>query len=105
MKSFREELWFQIPSRRGVLNITPKIEEGLRKSGIREGLCLVNAMHITASVFINDVVVFHRSMRFPFRLEKLKRVACDGATPSYFTERNPAGRTMPAPSSLWSSGS
>ena len=54
MKSFREELWFQIPSRRGFLNITPKIEEGLRKSGIREGLCLVNAMHITASVFIND---------------------------------------------------
>jgi len=54
MKSFREELWFQIPSRRGFLNITPQIEEGLRKSGIREGLCLVNAMHITASVFIND---------------------------------------------------
>ena len=54
MKSFREELWFQIPSRRGFLNITPKIEDCPRKSGIREGLCLVNAMHITASVFIND---------------------------------------------------
>lgn len=54
MKSYREELWFQIPSRRGFLNITPQIEDGLRKSGIREGLCLVNAMHITASVFIND---------------------------------------------------
>ena len=54
MKSYREELWFQIPSRRGFLNITAKIEECLGKSGIREGLCLVNAMHITASVFIND---------------------------------------------------
>lgn len=54
MKSYREELWFQIPSRRGFLNITPQIDGCLRKSGIREGLCLVNAMHITASVFIND---------------------------------------------------
>ena len=54
MKSYREELWFNVPSRRGFLNITPKIDECLRKSGIREGLCLVNAMHITASVFIND---------------------------------------------------
>ena len=54
MKSYREELWFQIPSRRGFLNITAKIEYCLEKSGIREGLCLVNAMHITASVFIND---------------------------------------------------
>jgi len=54
MKSYREELWFQIPSRRGVLNITPQIDACLAKSGIREGLCLVNAMHITASVFIND---------------------------------------------------
>ncbi|MFZ4777130.1 MAG: secondary thiamine-phosphate synthase enzyme YjbQ [Terrimicrobiaceae bacterium] len=54
MKSFREELWFQIPARRGFLNITTQIEDCLRKSGISEGLCLVNAMHITASVFIND---------------------------------------------------
>lgn len=54
MKSFREELWFQVPSRRGFENITPKIEDCLRRSGIREGLCLVNAMHITSSVFIND---------------------------------------------------
>ena len=54
MKSYRDELWFQIPSRRGFLNITPQIEDCLRKSGISEGLCLVNAMHITASVFIND---------------------------------------------------
>jgi len=54
MKSFRKELWFNIPSRRGFVNITPQVEEALRKSGIREGLCLVNPMHITASVFIND---------------------------------------------------
>jgi secondary thiamine-phosphate synthase enzyme len=54
MKSFRKELWFNIPSRRGFVNITPQVEECLRESDIREGLCLVNAMHITASVFIND---------------------------------------------------
>ncbi len=54
MKSFRKELWFKVPARRGFVNITPQIESCLRESGIREGLCLVNAMHITASVFIND---------------------------------------------------
>ena len=54
MKSYREELWFQTPTRMALVNITPEVEECLRKSGIREGLCLVNAMHITASVFIND---------------------------------------------------
>jgi len=52
--SYRKELWFNIPSRRGFVNITDQIEDCLRKSGIREGLALVNAMHITASVFIND---------------------------------------------------
>jgi secondary thiamine-phosphate synthase enzyme len=54
MKSYRKELWFNIPARRGFVNITREVEEALRESGIREGLCLVNAMHITASVFIND---------------------------------------------------
>jgi secondary thiamine-phosphate synthase enzyme len=54
MKSFRKELWFNIPSRRGFVNITPEVQECLRESGIKEGFCLVNAMHITASVFIND---------------------------------------------------
>jgi len=54
MKSYRQELWFEIPGRRGFVNITPKIKEALKLSGISEGLCLVNAMHITASVFIND---------------------------------------------------
>ncbi len=54
MKSHRKELWFEVPQRRGFLNITSKIEAALQESGISEGLCLVNAMHITASVFIND---------------------------------------------------
>jgi secondary thiamine-phosphate synthase enzyme len=54
MHSFRKELWFTVPSRRGFVNITPQVEECLAESGVREGLVLVNAMHITASVFIND---------------------------------------------------
>lgn len=54
MKSFRKELWFEVAGRRAFLNITPQVEECLRESGIREGLALINAMHITASVFIND---------------------------------------------------
>ena len=54
MKSYRHEIWFEVPRRRGFLNITPQIEKCLAESGVREGLCLVNAMHITASVFIND---------------------------------------------------
>ncbi len=54
MKSYRKELFFNIPSRRGFVNITLQVEEAVRESGIREGLCLVNPMHITASVFIND---------------------------------------------------
>ncbi len=54
MKSYRKELWFDVPSRRGFVNITGQVEECLRTSGVVEGLVLVNAMHITASVFIND---------------------------------------------------
>ncbi len=54
MKSYRKELLFNIPTRRGFLNITRQVEEALQESGIQEGLLLVNAMHITASVFIND---------------------------------------------------
>ncbi len=54
MKSYRKELTFNIPSRRGFVNITRQVEEALRESGMKEGLVLVNAMHITASVFIND---------------------------------------------------
>ena len=54
MKSYRKELWFEIPTRRGFINITPQVEEAVQKSRVKEGLCLVNAMHITASVYIND---------------------------------------------------
>jgi secondary thiamine-phosphate synthase enzyme len=54
MKSYRKELWFKASRRRAFINITPDVNECLRASGIQEGLCLVNAMHITASVFIND---------------------------------------------------
>ena len=54
LKSLTEHLWFEVPGRRGFINITPTIEELADRSGVAEGLCLVNAMHITASVFIND---------------------------------------------------
>ena len=54
MKSVTEYLTFNVPSRRGFVNITSQVEKIVQKSGIKEGLCLVNAMHITASVFIND---------------------------------------------------
>lgn len=54
MKSHRQELWFETPTRRAFLNITPQVAAAIRASGVREGLCLINAMHISASVFIND---------------------------------------------------
>jgi secondary thiamine-phosphate synthase enzyme len=54
MKSYRKELWFQVPTRRAFINITQEVENCIGESGIKEGLVLVNAMHITASVFIND---------------------------------------------------
>jgi len=54
MKSFRKELWFNTSSRRQLLNITPQVQQALEESGIKEGLLLCNAMHITSSVFIND---------------------------------------------------
>jgi secondary thiamine-phosphate synthase enzyme len=54
MKSYRKELWFEVPERRAFINITPQVEQCLGESGVTEGLVLVNAMHITASVFIND---------------------------------------------------
>jgi secondary thiamine-phosphate synthase enzyme len=54
MKSYRKELWFEIPKRRQLINITGQVETCVRESAVREGLCLVNAMHISASVFIND---------------------------------------------------
>ena len=54
MKHLREELWFETPHRRDTINITDKVEQLVRRSGVQNGLCLVNAMHITASVYIND---------------------------------------------------
>jgi secondary thiamine-phosphate synthase enzyme len=54
MKSFRKELWFEVPQRQAFINITGDVQRCLEESGIRDGLALVNAMHITASVFIND---------------------------------------------------
>ncbi|MDP6902902.1 MAG: secondary thiamine-phosphate synthase enzyme YjbQ [Verrucomicrobiota bacterium] len=54
MRSLTKELWFDVPTRRAFINITPQVEELVTQSSVQEGLCLVNAMHITASVFIND---------------------------------------------------
>jgi len=54
VKTHRQELWFETPTRRAFLNITPQVEAAVRSSGVQDGLCLVNAMHISASVFIND---------------------------------------------------
>ena len=54
VKTHRQELWFDTPTRRAFLNLTPQVAAAVRASGVREGLCLVNAMHISASVFIND---------------------------------------------------
>jgi len=54
MRSFRKELWFEILTRRAFINITQQVETAIAESGVKEGLCLVNAMHITASVYIND---------------------------------------------------
>jgi secondary thiamine-phosphate synthase enzyme len=54
MKTHRKELWFETPTRTAFVNITPQVEQALSESGVKEGLCLVNAMHISASVFIND---------------------------------------------------
>ncbi len=54
MKSYRKELYFNIPSRRGLINITSQVQEAVNESGVKEGIVLINPMHITASVFIND---------------------------------------------------
>lgn len=54
MKTYRQELWFNLPTRRAIVRITEQVREAIRKSGVKEGLCLVNAMHISAAVFVND---------------------------------------------------
>ncbi len=70
MKSYRKELWFNVPTRRAYINITSQVEACLHESGIEEGLALINAMHITASVFINDDESgLHRD--FDYWLERL----------------------------------
>lgn len=69
MKSYRKELWFNTPTRRAYINITSEIEQCLDESGIKEGMVLVNAMHITASVFINDESGLHHD--FEQWLERL----------------------------------
>ena len=86
MKSHRKELWFETDSRRAYLNITPQVEAAVRASGVREGLCLVNAMHITASVFINDDE--------PGLHEDYKRVAREARARS---TRRPRATTTTAP--------
>lgn len=54
MKSYRKELWFNVPTRRAFINITDQVEDAVRESGVKEGMVLINAMHISASVFVND---------------------------------------------------
>ncbi len=54
MKAYRKEIWMNLPGRTGFVNVTPEVEECVRESGVKEGICLVNSMHITSSVFIND---------------------------------------------------
>ncbi|MEE4111602.1 MAG: YjbQ family protein, partial [Desulfobacteraceae bacterium] len=54
MKNYRKELWFEVPARRAFINITSEVQQCIDESGVKDGLVLVNAMHITASVFIND---------------------------------------------------
>src|SRR5258707_12495762 len=85
VKSFTEHLWFEVPDRRGFINITPKIEELVHRSGVMEGLCLANAMHLTASVFINDD---ERGLHHDYELwlEKLARHA-----PPTAYRHNPTG--------------
>jgi thiamine phosphate synthase YjbQ (UPF0047 family) len=64
MKSHTQYLWFNTKNRQEFINITPQVEEAVMKSGIKEGLCLVNAMHITASVFINDENSMQKGAQF-----------------------------------------
>jgi Uncharacterised protein family UPF0047 len=75
VKSYRKELWFETPGHRAFLNITPQVEAALKESGVREGLALVNAMHITASVFINDDERKGSPRMNPFRVTVITELA------------------------------
>ena len=88
MKSYRKELHFRLPARRGLVNITPQVEEALRESGIKEGLLLANAMNITASVFINDD---ESGLHHDYEVW-LEKLAPESPTPSTATT---AARTTP----------
>ena len=79
MKSYRKEIWFNVPTRRAFINITGEVEECVRESGVREGLCLVNAMHITSSIFVNDD---ERGLHHDFEVF-LERLAPHGPVAQY----------------------
>jgi uncharacterized protein UPF0047 len=85
MKSLTEYLWFEVPGRRGFLNITPKVEELVSESGVREGLCLVNAMHITASVSLTTT-----------RAASTTIMKCGSKNSRRTRQRAPTGTTGPA---------
>jgi secondary thiamine-phosphate synthase enzyme len=84
MKSITRHLTFELPERMGFLNITPQVESILKESGIHEGLCLVNAMHITASVFINDD---ERGLHHDYKLWLEKLAPFDASPETYFHNR------------------
>jgi secondary thiamine-phosphate synthase enzyme len=84
MKSFRKTLTIHTPEPRAFLNLTPKVEAALRESGIREGLCLVNSMHITSSVFINDD---ERGLRHDFGAWLERLAPFDASTEAYWHDR------------------
>jgi hypothetical protein len=93
MKSLTEQLWFEVPGRRGFVNITETVAGLVRQSGVQEGLCLVNAMHITASVFINDAeeeLPLYRSTRRQKRLAGV-RMTLDRWRIRDFTNGDEAG--------------
>src|SRR5258708_19616407 len=89
MKSLTEHLWFEVPNRRGFVNITGTIADLVQKSGVQEGLCLVNAMHITASVFINDA---ESGLLHDYELW-LEKLAPHAPTSQY--QHNPTGEHNP----------
>ena len=84
MKSHRQELWFETPERVAFLNITSQVQAALERSGIREGLCLVNAMHISASVFVNDD---ERGLHHDYKLWLEKLAPFDASPETYFHNR------------------
>jgi thiamine phosphate synthase YjbQ (UPF0047 family) len=104
MKSQTEYLTFALPARVGFVNITPQVEEVVRKSGVREGLVLVNAMHITASVFINDDEPgLHEDYKkwlerlAPFDASPQPRPPCEVPSPSFSSRASRSSPPAPRP--------